>query len=45
MIQMNTKQGTAELWIRNAKNAKLIKDTKLTKKAPKKSSSTTRKGK
>ena len=36
MIQMNTKQGTAELWIRNAKNAKSIKDTKLTKKAPKK---------
>ena len=45
MIQMNTKQGTAELWIRNAKKLGLIKEAKPTKKAPKKSSSTTRKGK
>lgn len=45
MIQMNTKQGTAELWIRNAKKLGLTKEAKPTKKAPKKSSSTTRKGK
>jgi len=36
MIQMNTKQGTAELWIRNAKKLGLIKVAKPNKKAPKK---------
>ena len=45
MIQMNTKQGTAELWVRNAKNLGLIRVAKPTKKAAKKPSTTTKKGK
>ena len=45
MIQMNTKQGTAELWVRNAKKLGLIKVSKPTKKAPKKPITTSKKGK
>lgn len=45
MIQMNTKQGTAELWIRNAKKSGLIKVSAVTKKAAKNSSTTAKKGK
>jgi hypothetical protein len=44
MIQMNTKQGTAELWIRNAQKLGLIKARKASKTALNKSKTTSKKG-